>query len=142
MKVTFLPVTCFQLSVAELLLKLRTVDLILKVTSRSVWSVWMSQVQSSLAHSCVSWADSPERKNVRREQTSILIERFYSLPTRQKQAGQWGLVKYRPHPHRSANYRPIFIFSTVPVSPVKFFAITIEKDNLENFLFTLYRDRF
>ena len=58
------------------------------------------------------------------------------------QAGQWGLVKYRPHPHRTANYRPIFIFSTVPVSPVKFFAITIEKDNLENFLFTLYRDRF
>ena len=42
--------------------------------------------------------------------------------------------------------RPIiahfFIFSTVPVSPLKFFANTIETDNLENFLCTLYRDRF
>ena len=29
-----------------------------------------------------------------------------------------------------------------PVSPVKLFANTIETDNLENFLCTLYRDRF
>ena len=45
---------------------------------------------------------------------------------------------------RPLTKRPIIdrFFSTVPVSPVKFFAITIEKDNLENFLFTLYRDRF
>ena len=35
-----------------------------------------------------------------------------------------------------------FYFSTVPVSPVKFFANIIETDNLENFLCTLYRDKF
>ena len=38
------------------------------------------------------------------------------------QAGHCGLEDYRPHPHKTANYRPIFIFSTVPVSPVKIFA--------------------
>ena len=59
-----------------------------------------------------------------------------------QQGGQWGFQYYRPHPHKTANYRLIFIFSTVPVSPVKFFASTIEMDNLENFLRTLYRDRF
>ena len=58
------------------------------------------------------------------------------------QGGLWGFQYYRPHPHKTANYRPIFIFSAVPVSPVKFFANTIETDNLENFLCTLYRDRF
>ena len=58
------------------------------------------------------------------------------------QGSQWGFQYYRPHPHKTANYRPIFIFSTVPVSPVKFFANTIETDNLEDFLCKLYRDRF
>ena len=53
------------------------------------------------------------------------------------QGGQWGFQYYRPHPHKTANYRPIF-FLTVPVSPVKFFANTIETDNLENFLCTFY----
>ena len=43
---------------------------------------------------------------------------------------------------KKANYRPIFIFLTVPVFPVKFFAITIEMDNLEDCLCTLYRERF
>ena len=42
--------------------------------------------------------------------------------------------------------RPIigqyFSSLTVPVSLVKFFANTIETDNLENFHCTLYRDRF
>ena len=56
------------------------------------------------------------------------------------QAGQWGFQYYRPPPHKTAIYRPIFNFSTVPFSPVKFFANTIETDNLENFLCTLYRD--
>ena len=50
------------------------------------------------------------------------------------QAGHWGFQYYRPHPHKTANYRPIFIFSTVPVSPVKIFANTIETGNLEKFL--------
>ena len=40
--------------------------------------------------------------------------------------------------------RPIIyqflLFSTFHVSPVKFYANTIETDNLENFLCTLYRD--
>ena len=31
----------------------------------------------------------------------------------QMQSGQWGLVKYGPHPHRTAKYQRIFIFSTV-----------------------------
>ena len=50
------------------------------------------------------------------------------------QGGHWGFQYYRPHPHKTANYRPIFIFSTVPVSPVKIFANTIETGNLEKFL--------
>ena len=50
------------------------------------------------------------------------------------QAGHWGFIEYRPHPHKTANYRLIFIFSTVPVSPVKIFANTIETGNLEKFL--------
>ena len=58
------------------------------------------------------------------------------------QGSQWGFQYYQPHPHKTASYRPIFIFSTVPVSPVKFFANAIETDNLEDFLCTLYRDRF
>ena len=35
-----------------------------------------------------------------------------------------------------------FSSSTVPVSSVKFFANTIDTDNLEFFFCTLYRDRF
>ena len=60
----------------------------------------------------------------------------------QIQGGLWGFQYYQPHPHKTANYQPILIFSTIPVSPVKFFANTIETYNLENFLCTLYRDRF
>ena len=59
---------------------------------------------------------------------------------RGRQGGLWGFQYYRPPPHKTAIYRPIFNFSTVPFSPVKFFANTIETDNLENFLCTLYRD--
>ena len=46
------------------------------------------------------------------------------------QGGQWGLVKYRPHPHRTAKYQRIFIFSTVLASSIKFFANSIESSNL------------
>ena len=41
--------------------------------------------------------------------------------------------------------RPIInrlLFPTVPVSPVELFAYTIETDNLDNFLCTLYRGIF
>ena len=45
-------------------------------------------------------------------------------------------------PFNTYGNQPIFIFSTVPVPPVKFFANIIETDNLENFLYTLYGDRW
>ena len=49
------------------------------------------------------------------------------------QGGLCGFQYYRPPPHKTYNYGPIFILSTVPVSPVKFFANTIETDNLKKF---------
>ena len=76
LKVTSLPVTCLELNVVELILKSRIVDLNLKVTSLSGWSVQMSQPQSSLAHSCVSWADPPGIKKREKMAKASIYKHF------------------------------------------------------------------
>lgn len=64
------------------------------------------------------------------EDESRIVSRSILDECVQMQSGQWGLVKYGPHPHRTAKYQRIFIFSTVLASSIKFFANSIESSNL------------
>ena len=42
------------------------------------------------------------------------------------QGGQWGFQYYRPHPHKTANYRPIFIFLNCSRLPCKILCYVIQ----------------
>ena len=113
------------------------------VTFRSEW-IWPIIQLSKVALACrETWTCLPYAWVVCLAWCDLLCLHWWCCTDPELlQAGQWGFQYYRPPPHKTAIYRPIFNFSTVPFSPVKFFANTIETDNLENFLCTLYRDWF